>query len=47
MHQLIPLLKQIDETFKSIKERNNILSEEIFPERNREDRFNGDDNDFL
>ena len=47
IQKLIGLLRHIDEIFKTIKEENNILSEEIFPERNRDDRFNGDDNDFL
>ncbi|MDM1050144.1 hypothetical protein [Sphingobacterium hotanense] len=47
IQKLIGLLRHIDQTFKTIKEENNILGEEIFPERNREDRFNGDDNDFL
>jgi len=50
---LIALLRQIDQTFKQIKEDNNILSEEIFPESDaggkfnsdNEDRFNSDDDE--
>jgi len=47
IQKLIGLLRHIDETFKTIKEENNILGEEIFPDTNREDRFNSDDNEFL
>ncbi|RZK49274.1 MAG: hypothetical protein EOO99_06345 [Pedobacter sp.] len=45
IQKLIGLLRHIEETFKAIKEENNILSEEIFPDSHAEDKFNSDDDE--
>ena len=43
IHKLITVLKLLRDTFAFIKQENNILSEEIFPE----DQFNSEDDDSL
>ena len=47
IQKLIAVLKHLEKAFKEIKEDNNILSEEIFLEDNREERFNSDEDDEL
>lgn len=47
IQKLIAILKNLEMTFKEIKEDNNILSEEMFPEHDNERKFDSEDDDEL